>query len=140
MATSVREGEEVVEFKLGAQTYCIDIRYITEVATVRDITPIPESAPHVRGVMDLRGRTTSVIDPKILFAVEDTGKGESVLVFDPEEIGGAVGWVVDEVNQVTEITEDELSESPIESNEAVRGIVRQEDEFVIWVDPKSSAT
>lgn len=139
MATSSSTQNQKVEFKLGAQTYCVDIRYITEVATVRDITPIPESAPHVRGIMDLRGRTTSVIDPKILFAVEETGDGESVLVFDPEEIGGAVGWVVDEVNQVTEITEDEISESPIDSNEAVRGIVRQEDEFVIWVDPKSSA-
>lgn len=136
MATAQDSQTQKIEFTLGGQMYCVDVRYVTEVANVSEITPIPGASEHVQGMMDLRGRTTSIIDPKIAFDIEDTGDAESILVFDPTEVDdGAVGWIVNEVTQVAEIDDTEIGDALAGSNDAVRGILHRDDEFVIWVDP-----
>lgn len=136
MATASDSRTQKIEFTLGVQTYCVDIRYVTEIASVREITPIPGASSHVRGMMNLRGRTTSIIDPKIVFDIEDAGDREAILVFDPAEVNdGAVGWIVNEVTQVAEIDDAEIGDALAGSDEAVRGILHRDDEFVIWVDP-----
>jgi len=139
VSTHAAVANQKVEFELGSQTYCVDIEYITEVSDVKPITALPNSAAHVRGMMDLRGRTTSVVDPRVLFDVEGAGDSESVLVFDPETMDGATGWIVDEVTQVTDIADDAVHDPPADSDEAVRGVIRRDDEFVIWIEPTAVA-
>lgn len=128
---------QVLEFTLGTETYALDIEYIEEIAHVGELTPIPNAPEHIIGVMDLRGRTTSVIDPKRLFDVEDGGEGDRILVFDPEQLPdqGPIGWTVDDVHQVVDAHPDDLDQAPGADMSAIRGILRREDGFVIWVDP-----
>ncbi|QIO24206.1 chemotaxis protein CheW [Haloarcula sp. JP-L23] len=136
MTTRSISDTQIVEFKLGIQTYCVDIQYVTEVANLERITPIPNSESHVRGLMDLRGRTTSVCDPKVLFDIENTGDEEAILVFDADEFNtGSVSWVVDEITQVTDLHETDLDEADVANSEGVRGVISQNDNFIIWVDP-----
>lgn len=128
---------QVLEFTLGAETYALDIEYIEEIAHVGELTPIPNAPEHIIGVMDLRGRTTSVIDPKRLFDVEEGGEGDRILVFDPEQLPdqGPIGWTVDDVHQVVDARPNDLDQAPGTEMSAIRGILRREDGFVIWVDP-----
>jgi len=130
---------QVLEFTLGTERYAIDIEYIEEIAHVGELTPIPNAPDHIIGVMDLRGRTTSVIDPKRLFDVEDAGEGDRILVFDPDQLPdqGPIGWTVDEVHQVVDARPDDLDEAPGTEMSAIRGILRRDDAFVIWVDPEA---
>lgn len=132
------EETQVLEFSLGEETYALDIEYIEEIAHVGDLTPIPNSPPHVTGVMDLRGRTTAVVDPKQLFNVSGDGEGKRILVFDPDQLpeGEAIGWIVDEVHQVVTIQPDDADEAPGTDNDAIRGVVKRDGEFVIWIDPE----
>ena len=141
--TTDRRGRvQVLEFSLGDETYALNIEYIEEIAHVGDLTPIPNSPRHVTGVMDLRGRTTSVVDPKILFDITGEGEGKRVLVFDPDQLadGQAIGWTVDEVHQVVAVTTDDVDEAPGTKMDAIRGVLKQDGEFVIWVDPGESVT
>jgi len=46
-----------------------------------------------------------------------------------------VAWIVDEVYQVTDVTPDEVDETTTADDENVHGIVKDEDRFVVWVDP-----
>lgn len=128
----------MLEFSLGSETYAIAIDYIEEIAHVGELTPIPNSPPHITGVMDLRGRTTAVVDPKMLFEVEGDGEADRVLVFDPEQFpdGQAIGWTVDDVHQVVTVRPEDADEAPGADTEAIRGVLRRDDEFVIWVDPE----
>lgn len=128
---------QVLEFGLGAESYCLDIAYIDEIVDAGELTRIPNSPPHVEGVMDLRGRTTSIIDPKTVFDIEDEGDRSRIIVFDPEMTGdqGAIGWVVDEVYQVVQVTGDDIDETTLADEESIRGIVKREDRFVVWVEP-----
>ncbi|MFC4356851.1 chemotaxis protein CheW [Halobium salinum] len=131
---------QVLEFGLGDESYCLDISYIDEIVDAGELTRIPNSPPHVEGVMDLRGRTTSIVDPKKVFDIHASGAGEGrnrIVVFDPDEAGdgGAMGWVVDEVYQVITVDPDSLDDSTLSDDEGVRGVVKREDGFVVWVDP-----
>lgn len=136
MATTASATTKTVEFDLGGQAYCVDIGYITEVTAVSNLTPLPNAGSHVRGVMDLRGQATSIIDPTVLLGVESSNDGEAVLVFDPDATGDdALGWVVDEVTKVTDVDEADIDTGPVANSDGVRGIVHRDDEFVIWVEP-----
>lgn len=134
------EETQVLEFDLGAETYCVDIGYVAEIVDTDELTRIPNSPRHVKGVMDLRGRTTSIIDPKSVFGIDSTGDEKRIIVFDPEETDtqGAIGWVVDEVDQVVPVDPESVDDSPLD-DEAIEGIVKREDAFVIWVSPRSLA-
>jgi len=137
-STSATDGQ-VLEFALGEETYCVSIDYVTEIVDVGNVTTVPNAPPHIRGVMDLRGRTTSIVDPKVVFGIDDDGDERRIIVFDPAIVDdqGAAGWVVDEVFQVVQVDRGDVDDSPSQDEEAIRGVVKRDDDFVIWVDPKS---
>lgn len=133
-----QEDLQVLEFALGQETYCVDIEYIAELVDMGDITPVPNTPRHVEGVMDLRGRTTSIVDPKTVLGISGSGPRKRIIVFDPDKVGdqGAVGWIADEVYEVVRVDEEEIEESP-GSDEEVVGIVKRDGDFKVMVDPES---
>jgi purine-binding chemotaxis protein CheW len=128
---------EVLEFDLGSEAYCVSIELVTEIVDMGDVTAVPNTPSHVEGVMDLRGNTTTIVDPKALLNLHEDGKEHRIIVFDPTlfEDDRSVGWVVDGVREVTQVTEDELDDSPVD-DEYLEGIVKRNSEFVVWVTPQ----
>ncbi|WP_128475883.1 chemotaxis protein CheW [Halorussus pelagicus] len=127
---------QVLEFRLEDRKYCIDIAHVDEIVDKDELTPLPNSDPRVEGVMDLRGITTTIINPKRVLDLEETETGERVVVLESDDgdEDGSVGWLIDAVNQVVSIDTDDVDES-VESG-SVRGIIRQDDDFVVWVKPE----
>lgn len=131
------ESTKVLEFGLGDGTYCLDIGVIDEIVDAGELTRIPNSPTHVEGVMDLRGRTTTIVDPKTLFDIDERGPRERIVVLDDDEIdeGGTIGWMVDEVFQVRDVDAEEIDRETTVEDDGVRGIVKSGDQFVVWVSP-----
>lgn len=130
---------QVLEFQLGEETYCVNIAYVAEIVDVGDLTTVPNSPAHIEGVMDLRGRTTSIVNPRRVLDVSGEEQRRRIIVFDPDEMPDedAVGWIVDEVYQVTRISDEAVDEPPAGADETIKGIVKREEEFVMWIDPES---
>ncbi|ELZ22367.1 chemotaxis signal transduction protein CheW [Halosimplex carlsbadense 2-9-1] len=138
-AAEQETGEEtrVLEFALGDEQYCLDIEYVEEIVKRETVTRVPNTPDCVEGVVDLRGQITTILDPKILLDIDEAGSKDLIVVFDPDAFDdqGAVGWVVDDVNQVTPITEDEVNDSPVDQDH-INGVVDRDGEFVIWTTPE----
>ena len=132
------EPVQVLEFKLANERYCVDINTIDEIVDAGELTPVPNSEPHVEGVMDLRGRTTTIINPNTLFGNGEDGKKDRIIVLDFEGTNNdsTFGWIVDEVYQVRDVSPEMVDESATASDEDVIGILRADDGFVVWVSPK----
>ncbi|WP_435182625.1 chemotaxis protein CheW [Halobellus sp. EA9] len=128
---------QVLEFELGGETYCVDIDYVSEIVDRGSLTSVPNAPNYVEGVMDLRGRTTSIVNPKTLLNVEDRGEASRIVIFDASNFqdDAAVGWLVDEVDQVVRVSMDDVEDPPMERGEFIEGIVRQEDGLVVWISP-----
>src|SRR6056297_1440810 len=125
---------QVLEFRLEDRNYCIDIAHVDEIVDKDELTPLPNADPRVEGVMDLRGSTTTIINPKKVLDLDETETGERVVVLEDDGDDGHVGWLIDAVNQVVSIDTGEIDQSV--ENDSVRGIVRQDDDFVVWVKPE----
>lgn len=134
---TTRTDAQVLEFELGDETYCLDITYVAEIVDKGKLTQVPNTPAYVEGVIDLRGRTTSIVDPKTVLDVGDDEEGRRIIVLDPDHIdeGEALGWVVDEVQQVVDVDESDVDDSPVEDHDGVRGVIKRDDGFVIWLDP-----
>lgn len=129
----------VLEFALGGELYCIDIDYVEEIVTDKSVTRVPNTPPYVEGVVDLRGRITTILDPTVLMDVDGAGPGELLVVFDAGAVAdeGHIGWAVDDVRQVAPVTEAEVTDAPTDE-EYVKGVVdRADDEsLVVWTSPE----
>jgi len=128
---------QLLEFELGTESYAVDIAHVAEIVDVNDLTVVPNSAPHVEGVMDLRGKTTTIVDPKAVFGIREDGERQRIVVFDRELTadGKSMGWIVDEVDQVADVNPDDVESSPVDDDDAVRGVIKRDGDFVIWVRP-----
>ncbi len=97
------DGEDVeyrrmVLFRIGSETYAIQVDAVRTVVEPTDLTDVPRSGPAIEGVMDLRGDITAVIDPHVHFAdVSTDDSDERVVVIDRGPDRQAAGLLVDEV-------------------------------------------
>lgn len=143
-----REGEEtqgsgeetrVLEFTLDDEHFCLDIEYIEEIVKKETITRVPNTPEFVEGVVDLRGQITTILNPKVTLEKENNEAGDLIIVFDAESFDdqGYVGWVVDDVRQVSPITDAEVNEPPM-ADDHINGVIDREgeEEFVIWTTPE----
>ncbi|RZN63452.1 chemotaxis protein CheW [Methanonatronarchaeum sp. AMET6-2] len=126
---------QVIEFELNDKRYCVDLNYVAEIVDKGDLTQIPNTPSHIEGVMDLRGETTTIINPKIVFDLQNNTDGKRIIVFEGanQDSDDNIGWIVDEVHQVRQITEQEVDD-PIKT-ENVKGVIKEDGDFVIWVEP-----
>lgn len=141
------ETTDVLEFGLDDERYCVDISYVSEIVGRDELTSVPNAPAFVVGVMDLRGESLQVRDPKLPFGVDGEPTGGRVVVMasevGPEE--KLTGWLVDSVHDVITATRADLDEDV--DGTGVHGALRpgaedgddEEDgdggRMVIWVDP-----
>ena len=64
---------DVLEFHLARERYAVENRYVREVCTLRDLTPLPCTPPFVRGIVNVRGRILPVLDLKKFFDLPEQG-------------------------------------------------------------------
>ncbi|MDO9035791.1 MAG: chemotaxis protein CheW, partial [Methanoregula sp.] len=55
---------QVVEFLLGNEKYAVDLFDVKEVVEYTTITQLPNSASYMKGIIDLRGEITTIVDLK----------------------------------------------------------------------------
>lgn len=65
--TAIREPLEVVTFQLAFERYAIASRYVSEIVSLRDLTPLPCAPDFLMGILNVRGNILPVIDIKTFF-------------------------------------------------------------------------
>lgn len=106
------EGVQAVVFTLGPERFAIESAYMTEVAQVTEIVPVPCTPDFVLGIVRLRGDVVSVIDLRKFFELPEKGLSDMnrLLVLSSGEMTFAVA--ADSVEGVREIKTGELRKLP----------------------------
>src|SRR4051794_20746815 len=63
-AVDARAGKYLV-FQLAKEEFGIRVLRVREIMGIQDITPVPRTPPHVKGVINLRGKVIPVIDLRL---------------------------------------------------------------------------
>ena len=126
--------EQNVIFRLGSESYGIDIFLVNEIIRLREITPIPKSEAHIRGLVNLRGKTIPVVDLRVRFYMSQAEDTESTRIIVVETEQGNVGIVVDAVTEVITVEPDQVDETPPlvagATADFVRGVAKQDDHLI----------
>lgn len=144
------ETAQVLQFGIGEQDYCIELEYVTEILDGGEMTTVPNTAAHVEGVMDLRGQTTTIVNPLVLLEGESVDPDElltdggdpsnRVILLDGKLVDGdgAIGYLVSSVSAVIELPINSLDAAGITDSPLFKGVVKQEDNdgFLIWLNPE----
>jgi purine-binding chemotaxis protein CheW len=140
---------QVVEFLLGDEHFAIDLFEVREVVEYTRITHLPDTPPHIRGIIDLRGEITTIIDLKNLMhilAEKKTDESTSrIIVLDDRITKSKIGIMVDDVLSVSTFSRKEVDTSAATINREqnnIIGIIRKKirikdkdvNELIIWID------
>jgi len=110
-----KEGKYLT-FALGPEEYGLEILKVREIIGYMDITAVPQTPHHVKGVINLRGQVIPVIDLRAKFGMETTDVTEQTCIIVVETSQGnrkfSTGIVVDRVQEVLDIAGEDIEEAP----------------------------
>jgi purine-binding chemotaxis protein CheW len=115
--SGVRSGK-YLSFRLGKEEYGVEILRVREIIGLLDITELPRTPEHVRGVVNLRGRIIPVIDLRRLFGMAPQDYTQVTCIIFIEVAGAAdgerfqIGAIVDSVSEVITIAADQIGAVP----------------------------
>jgi len=141
---------QVVEFVLGDDTFAVNLFDVREIVEAFKITPVPHAPPHVRGIIDLRGEITTVIDLKSVLQInkqKTDGQVDSRFIVLDEGVSTVkTGILVDDVTSVLTVPLSDIDQQSYAGDTSyILGVIRKsstdrEDgrkELIIWIDIRS---
>lgn len=103
-ATETQDEIQLVNFLLDGQDYGIAIADVQEIVHLPDaITSLPQTPPHVLGVMTLRSRLLPLMDLRSMFRLAPRPLDETSRIVVLRLGGLSVGLVVDTVSEVLRV-------------------------------------
>lgn len=119
----VRAGKYLT-FQLVNEEFGIRVLKVREIMGLQEITAVPQTPTHIKGVINLRGKVVPVIDLRLKFGLEaaEYTQRTCIIVTQVHGESGAVlmGIVVDGVSEVLNLTAQEIEDTP-DFGEAVTG-------------------
>ncbi len=114
LATS-KEGK-YLSFALANEEYGLEILKVREIIGYMEITGVPQTPHHIKGVINLRGQVIPVVDLRANFGMESTEVTEQtciiVVEIDQGERTYNVGIIVDCVQEVLDIKAESIEAPP----------------------------
>lgn len=128
-----------LEFKLGNESYAVELLKVREVITPPDMTPIPKAPAYVCGLMNLRGLVLTVIDlrKKLGITPHKDAAENGVIIFDLGE--KMVGVMVDSIQKVLNISYEHIKPVPDDEGKGASyflGVLQNEEKISMWLDPQ----
>jgi purine-binding chemotaxis protein CheW len=103
-------------FLLGGASYGIAVRRVREIIKVLPITPVPQTPPSVKGIINLRGKVIPVVDLSVKFGVPSAPHTDRTCIVVVEVMVKSgklpIGIIVDTVSDVTPIGAEALEPAP----------------------------
>ena len=109
---SGQTGGQHLTFALGDQEYGIEILRVQEIKGYTAITPIPNTPPHVKGVINLRGAVVPVVDLRAKFAMDPVEYSKFTVIVLVTVAEKVIGIVVDAVQDVLTLAANEIQPPP----------------------------
>ncbi len=140
---------QVVEFLLGKERYAVDLYDIREVVEYTTITKLPNTPSYMKGIIDLRGEITTIVDLKDRLHIhggsETNEENSRIIVLDEKITRAKTGIMVDDVLSVSTFDTKDIdytSAADMEDDGAILGIIKKKvkdkeqerNELIIWID------
>lgn len=141
-ATEVSQITQCLTFKLGDESFAVNVAQVQEVLDMLPITKVPKTPDFMRGVINVRGSVVPVVDMRLKFGMSQTEKTVDtciiVMEVGTENESMVLGSMVDAVQEVVDLSAEQIEPPPrigtqIDT-EFIQGMGKQDDRFIIILD------
>ncbi len=112
-----------VLFNVGDAAYVVAASEVVQMESYTGVTPVPGAAPHVAGLVQIRGQVMPVIDLRVRFGLPPIARelGARLIVVKREE--RQVALLADSAREVVRIDPADFAPPPAVVAEQTRGFV-----------------
>lgn len=103
---------KVIVFQLADKEYAIPVSYVQGIEKLMHITRVPKTVHYVKGVINLRGVVTPIIDLRERFYLPVSPNEETTRIIIINIGDMEVGFVVDSANDVLDIPAASIEQQP----------------------------
>ena len=127
--------KQYIVVQIGSEKYGIDIGYVDNIVRMQKITRVPKAQAYFKGIINLRGEIVPVMSIRTKMGLEnDVFTNASRIIILKIEDRGALGIIVDEVNEVVTLSEDEIDKTSMSSTNVkesfINGIGKNGDQLI----------
>ena len=138
ITTVAEDTSQFVTFMIGSEVYGVEVLRVKEILGMTEITPVPNSLPFMKGVINLRGAVVPVVDMRLKFQMEKREYDGFTVIIIVEVKERLIGMIVDTVSDVATIPVEKIQDTPHFSvkieTDFIRGIGQLESSLVIILD------
>lgn len=120
---TVLDGKQVIEcngsteekwltFWLDNQLFGVSIKAVEQIVSMQPITEMPDYPAYAKGIISLRGNILPLIDLRMRLGKPEAAYNDRTCIIIHQMETGNVGFIVDEVDAVLDITHDKIAPAP----------------------------
>ncbi|TFB22782.1 chemotaxis protein CheW [Filobacillus milosensis] len=115
----------------------VPIDQVQSIEKVTSFTKVPQAPDYVKGIVELRGEVTTVVDLRHLLEIGETEDSSETRILIVQVEGLKMGLLVDEAKEVIDVNDDSVEDPPqmvggVEK-EYIMGVSKQDDRLLILV-------
>ncbi len=112
-----KQVKSYLVFTLEDEQFAINVKKVISIEKMKDITPVPKSDKHMKGIMNLRGEIIPVIDSHVKFGLSGFNftMKSGILILDIKWSAYEtikLGFTVDKINEVIQIPTNKILPPP----------------------------
>lgn len=105
-------GEKYLTFLCDNQLFAINILQISQIIQVPQITPLPNFAPYIRGMVNLREDMIPIMDLRLRLGQPEKQYDAQTCILIVTVADSSFGLIVDAANNVETIQNEEINDPP----------------------------
>jgi purine-binding chemotaxis protein CheW len=143
-------------FRLGDRLFGLDLMMIREINRILDITPVPHSREHIRGLINLRGQIVTILDLGVRLGLPSrdiSDESHNIILKTNTELASVrqagagkhyatsadlVGFLVDAIGDVIEADEATIEPPSANVSEAegrfLSGVIKTDTGLLVLLD------
>lgn len=139
MSEALLENKAIV-FKVRGEEYTVPVKNVGSIEKMMPITRVPSTVSFIKGVLNLRGVVTPVVDLKQKFHQQETVYNDQtrIIIVHMDDI--SVGLIVEAANDVVDIDDEEIKPTPevvgTKADDFISGVVKMDKRLLIILDIK----
>lgn len=97
-------------FAVDGEDYGMEIAFVTEIIGMQTITEVPEIPAYIKGLINLRGKITPVMDVRLRFNKPPQEYDDRTCIIVVDDNKTSIGLIVDTIRDVLDIDDADIGE------------------------------
>lgn len=127
-----------ITFKLGSETYAIEVKRVREILRIDNIFPVPGSPDCVVGITNIRGNVVTVIDGRTRLNLPSAALTDAARMIVLENDNDVAAVIVDKVTDVVDLPVSAIENNPKmnvqDDSRYISGVISHEGGLIIIVN------